>query len=139
NIILILLLMINSCDQYKQKNTDNDKPQKDEAEQTEEVAKTPEEILKEKLNDTQKQGLDLLKEALGDNDKLNQLLSLDENKIKEALEHIQSELNKCTGDNASDQKSTFKTVIKEYLKSNNDNLDQFKEQTSSNCGEGAGA
>ncbi|WP_024653007.1 Mlp family lipoprotein [Borrelia persica] len=136
NIILILLLMINSCDQYKQQNTDNDKPQKDEAAQTEEVKKTPEKILKEKLNDTEKINLNFLKEALNNESDFNKFLSYDESAIKSVLQHIQSELSKCTGENASDQKNTFKQTLQGSFKSNSDDLDKFKDQATSACAAG---
>ncbi|WP_024652868.1 Mlp family lipoprotein [Borrelia persica] len=128
--------MINSCDQYKQKSNYDDKPQKDEAAQTEEAKKTPEEILKKKLNDTEKVNLNFLKEALKNESDFNKFLSYDESAIKSVLQHIQSELAKCTGESAENQKNTFKQVLKGSFESNSYNLEQFKDQTSSNCGTG---
>ncbi|WP_246990051.1 Mlp family lipoprotein [Borrelia parkeri] len=51
--------------------------------------------------------------------------------MKGALDHIQSELAKYTGGDANDQKNTFKKVMKGSFESNNNNLDQFKEQITS--------
>ncbi len=50
-----------------------------------------------------------------------------------ALDHIHSEYSKCTGDNASQQKATFKQTLKGSFESNSNNLDQFKDQASSTC------
>ncbi|WP_024652911.1 Mlp family lipoprotein, partial [Borrelia persica] len=96
-----------------------------------------EEILKEKLNDTEKVNLNFLKEALNNESDFNKFLSHDESAIKSVLQHIQSELNKCTGDNAENQKNTFKQVLEGSFKSNSNNLDQFKNEASSACN-GAG-
>ncbi|AFI31879.1 Mlp lipoprotein family-containing protein (plasmid) [Borrelia crocidurae str. Achema] len=46
---------------------------------------------------------------------INKFLNEDESKIKDALDHIQSELAKCTGDNVEQQKATFKEVVKGAL------------------------
>ncbi|AHH07616.1 Mlp lipoprotein family protein (plasmid) [Borrelia crocidurae DOU] len=64
---------------------------------------------------------------------INKFLNEDESKIKKALDHIQSELAKCTGENAADQKGTFKEVVKGALK---EGLDNFKDQSNSTCGQG---
>ncbi|WP_434757319.1 Mlp family lipoprotein (plasmid) [Borrelia puertoricensis] len=136
NFILFALLLINSCDWFdfdKDVKSRGRSKREVNSEQTEEVQKTTEELLKKKLSDTQKQGLNFLKNALDDNVTLNQILSLDENKVKAALDHIQSELDKCNGENSKNEKTTFKTLIKEYFKSNSNDLDNFKEQTSSTC------
>ncbi|UPA18484.1 Mlp family lipoprotein [Borrelia puertoricensis] len=135
NFILILLLLISSCE-YEHGNATPKSRVKRNFEEQSEVQKTPEEVLKEKLNDTQKTNLDFLKDALGDDSIFNKILSHDESKIKEALDHINTELAKCTGDNASEQKETFKQVVKGAL-NGGENLDQFKEQASSACN-GAG-
>ncbi|UPA18367.1 Mlp family lipoprotein [Borrelia puertoricensis] len=136
NFILVLALLISSCE-YEHGNATPKSRVKRNLEEQEEVQKTPEDALREKLNDTQKQGLDFLKDALGDDSILNKILSADESKIKEALDHIQSELAKCTGDDASEQKKTFKEVVKGAL-NGGENLDKFKDQAASNCN-GAGA
>ncbi|QFP42450.1 Mlp family lipoprotein (plasmid) [Borrelia miyamotoi] len=130
--MLITLLLISSCGNHdfieKDKEPKN-RSKRDLGEQSE-IQKTPEEELKEKLSVEEKQGLNFLKEALGDNNKLNEILKKDENLVKEALKHINTELVKCTGDNANDQKETFKQVVKGAL---NGDLNKFKEQASSTC------
>ncbi|WP_434757416.1 Mlp family lipoprotein (plasmid) [Borrelia puertoricensis] len=135
NFILFALLLISSCE-YEHGNATPKSRVKRNLEEQEEVQKTPEDALREKLNDTQKQGLDFLKDALGDDSILNKILSADESKIKEALDHIQSELAKCTGDDASEQKKTFKTLVKAYFEGNNnlDNIVGENSQLQSMCG-----
>ncbi|ANF34516.1 hypothetical protein A7978_05930 (plasmid) [Borrelia turicatae] len=96
--------------------------------------KPPEDLLIEKLNDTEKSNLDFLKEALGDKEKFNQLLSLDEVKIKAALEHIRTQNEKCNGQHAEDQKKTFKELIKAYFTTIDDNkLDSIQTTVLSPC------
>uniref|UniRef100_UPI001AEE0DD8 Mlp family lipoprotein n=1 Tax=Borreliella garinii TaxID=29519 RepID=UPI001AEE0DD8 len=78
-----------------------------------------------------KKQLDWLKEAL-ENEKFNKFLENDEDKIKSALDHIKSELDKCTGkDQADEQKNTFKTTVKEFF--NSGDINNFKSQTASTC------
>ncbi|AHH05862.1 Mlp family lipoprotein (plasmid) [Borrelia miyamotoi] len=126
NFILILLLLIGSCGQYENaNNVSKRRAKRDLKQQIKEVKKTPEEALKEKLSEDEKINLEFLKEALGDESKLNQLLSLDESKVKETLKHINDELAKCTGNNASEQKETFKQVVKAA-----GDLDNIKQATS---------
>ncbi|UPA19338.1 Mlp family lipoprotein [Borrelia puertoricensis] len=133
NFILVLLLLISSCEYEYGNATPKSRSKRDLSNEREQVEKTPEDLLKERLNDTEKSNLDFLKEALGDKEKFNQLLNLDEEKIKSALKHINDELAKCNGENSKNEKTTFKTLIKEYFKSNSNDLDNFKEQTSSTC------
>ncbi|ETZ17589.1 Mlp lipoprotein family protein [Borrelia duttonii CR2A] len=134
NFTLILLLLMSSCDQEKNTNKGIKSRNKRDLEQQVEAQKTPEENLREKLSESQKQGLDSLKEALGSGSIFNNFLNADESKIKEALDHIQSELAKCTGNNASEQKGTFKTVINEYFsKMDNETLKGIKENATSAC------
>ncbi|UPA18447.1 Mlp family lipoprotein (plasmid) [Borrelia puertoricensis] len=141
NFILILLLLMSSCewfDSYKDIKSRGRSKREVNSEQTEKVQKTPEEALKEKLNDNQKSNLDFLKEALGDKEKFNQLLTLDEEKIKAALEHIHTELEKCNGNDEG--KSTFKQVVKGYFsKMDESTLNDFKNQATSTCQVGAGS
>ncbi|UPA11667.1 Mlp family lipoprotein (plasmid) [Borrelia parkeri] len=138
NFILVLALLISSCE-YEHGNATPKSRVKRNLEEQEEVQKTPEEVLREKLNDTQKQGLEFLKDTLGDDNKLNEILKQDESKVKAALEHINTELEKCKGDNASQQKETFKTLVKEYFKGNNnlDNIVGENSQLQSMCGAGS--
>ncbi|AHH07776.1 Mlp lipoprotein family protein (plasmid) [Borrelia crocidurae DOU] len=130
NFTLILLLLMSSCDQEKNTNKGIKSRNKRDLEQQVEAQKTPEEALREKLNDNQRKGLDFLKEALGSESDFNNFLNAEESKIKDALDHIQSELAKCTGDNAAQQKTTFKEVVKGAL---GGGLDNFKDQSKSTC------
>ncbi|WP_024655170.1 Mlp family lipoprotein [Borrelia hispanica] len=131
NFTLILLLLMSSCDQEKNTNKGIKSRNKRDLKQQVEAQKTPEEALREKLSESQIKGLDFLKEALGSESELNKFLNADESKIKEALDHIQSELAKCTGENADNQKNTFKQVVKGAL---GGELDKFTEQADSTCG-----
>ncbi|ASJ27613.1 Mlp family lipoprotein [Borrelia turicatae] len=135
NFILVLALLISSCE-YEHGNAKPKSRVKRNLEEQEEVQKTPEDLLREKLNDTEKSNLDFLKEALGSESDFNKFLNHDESKIKSVLEHIHTELEKCKGDNASQQKNTFKTVLQGSFQSNSNNLETFKEQASSTCGSG---
>ncbi|AHH13268.1 Mlp lipoprotein family protein (plasmid) [Borrelia hermsii YBT] len=132
NFILILLLLISSCE-YEHGNATPRSRVKRNLEEQSEAQKTPEDLLREKLNDTEKSNLDFLKEALGDKEKFNQLLSLDEKKIKAALEHIKTQLENCK-DNAEQQKGTFKQVVQGYFsKIDDDTLKGFKDGATSGC------
>ncbi|WP_024654396.1 Mlp family lipoprotein [Borrelia hispanica] len=133
NFTLILLLLMSSCEQDNNTNKGIKSRNKRDLEQQVEAQKTPEEDLREKLSDNQKQGLDFLKEALSSESDFNNFLNAEESQIKEALDHIQSELAKCTGDDAEQQKETFKEVVKGAL---GGELDKFTEQASSACGQG---
>ncbi|UPA18567.1 Mlp family lipoprotein [Borrelia puertoricensis] len=134
NFILILLLLISSCE-YEHGNATPKSRVKRNFEEQEEVQKTPEDALREKLNETQKTNLDFLKQALGNDDLFNKFLNHDESKIKEALEHIKTELEKCNGNDEG--KSTFKTVVQGYFsKMDESTLNGFKTQATSTCGAG---
>ncbi|WP_024654535.1 Mlp family lipoprotein [Borrelia hispanica] len=138
NFTLILLLLMNSCEQDNNTNKGIKSRNKRDLEQQVEAQKTPEEDLREKLSESQKQGLDFLKEALSSENMFTQLVLLNESNIKDALDHIQSELAKCTGNNASEQKKTFKTVINGYFsKMDNETLKGIKDQATSNCDQNA--
>ncbi|WP_025401543.1 Mlp family lipoprotein [Borrelia crocidurae] len=132
NFTLILLLLMSSCEQDNNTNKGIKSRNKRDLEQQVEAQKTPEENLREKLNDNQRKGLDFLKEALSSDSDFNNFLNEDESKIKEALDHIQTELAKCTGDNAAQQKTTFKQVVEGALKGG---LNDFKNTASSTCGQ----
>ncbi|WP_418885244.1 Mlp family lipoprotein [Borreliella carolinensis] len=141
NILFCLfLLMLNGCNsndndtlknnaQQTKKRGKRDLTQK---ETTQEKPKSKEELLREKLNDAQKTQLDWLKPALTGVGKFDNFLENDDNKIKSALEHIKSELDSCTGNNANDQKNTFKTTVQEFFKSGGD-IDNFESNASSTC------
>ncbi|ACH93977.1 MlpL-like protein, lipoprotein (plasmid) [Borrelia duttonii Ly] len=134
NFTLILLLLMSSCDQENNTNKGIKSRNKRDLEQQVEAQKTPEEALREKLNDNQKKGLDFLKEALNSENMFTQLVLLNESNIKDALDHIQSELAKCTGDEAEQKKGTFKTVINGYFSTmNNETLKGIKENATSTC------
>ncbi|MCD2401825.1 Mlp family lipoprotein, partial [Borreliella bissettiae] len=65
--------------------------------------------------------------ALTGGGEFDKFLENDEDKIKSALDHIKSELDKCNGkDNANDQKNTFKQVVKGALKGG---IDQYTQAT----------
>ncbi|AYE36819.1 hypothetical protein DB313_04790 (plasmid) [Borrelia turcica IST7] len=137
--VVVFLLLLMSCKQYDEEVVEkNEKSIKNKSVEEGlgekvETNKTPEETLREKLNEKQKKGLDFLKEALGDEGKLNNLLRLEEGKVKTALEHIQKQLGSCTGDNASNGKETFKALVKGYFENGNTDLDSFKSQAESTC------
>ncbi|ACH95195.1 Mlp family lipoprotein (plasmid) [Borrelia recurrentis] len=123
NFTLILLLLMSSCEQDNNTNKGIKSSNKRDLEQQVEAQKTPEEDLREKLDDNQRKGLDFLKEALSNSEsEFNKFLNEEESKIKEALDHIQSELAKCTGNEAVQQKETFKEVVKGALEGGLDNL-----------------
>ncbi len=140
NILFCLfLIMLNDCNSNdndtvknnakqsqsrKKRDLSQEKPQ-------EEKPKSKEELLREKLDDDQKRQLDWLKEALGNDGEFNKFLGYDENKIKEALDHIKTQLDSCNGkENAENLKTTFKEVVKGAL---GDGIDNFKTSASSTC------
>ncbi len=135
NILFCLfLLILNSCaanDTQTQQTKSKGKRDLTQKEATQEKPKSKEELLREKLNDNQKTHLDWLKEALGNDGEFNKFLGYDESKIKSALDHIKSELDKCNGkDNANDQKNTFKQVVKGAL---GGGIDTFTAQATTTC------
>lgn len=85
------------------------------------------------MDDEQQKQFDWLKETLGDDGEFNKFLGNDESKIKSALEHIKKQLDSCTGENADQQKTTFKEIVKGALKGG---IDGFADQASSTCGNG---
>ncbi|WP_210371585.1 Mlp family lipoprotein [Borreliella garinii] len=130
NILFCLFfILLNSCnsdnnDAFNKNNNQEVKSIKKRDLSETEKPKSPEELLKKKLNDDQKKQLDWLKETLG-NEKFDKFLENDESKIKSALDHIKTELDKCTGEHADQQKSTFKELVKAALENNNiDNVNQ---------------
>ncbi|WP_024655190.1 Mlp family lipoprotein [Borrelia hispanica] len=124
NIILILLLLINSCEQHKhnnnadKNNTYGNRLQKN-------GKKTHETILKDKLNDGQKKGLEFLKTTLENENNFNKFLSLNENEIKDALSHIQNQLEKCKDEPSHE--NLLKIAIKAKFEPNNFNPEEFKQ------------
>ncbi|ACL33997.1 Mlp family lipoprotein [Borreliella burgdorferi] len=136
NILFCLfLLILNSCaandtqTQQTKSRGKRDLTQKEEVQQ--EKPKSKEELLRKKLSDDQKTHLDWLKEALKSDREFDKFLEYDESKIKSALDHIKSELDKCNGkDNANDQKNTFKQVVKGAL---GGGIDTFTAQATTTC------
>ncbi|MBB6043774.1 Mlp family lipoprotein [Borreliella yangtzensis] len=134
NILFCLfLLMLNSCNSNDNDTLKNNikqsksKVKRDLSEQ--EKPKSKEELLREKLSDNQKKQLDWLKDALGNDRKFDKFLGNDEEKIKTALDHIKSELDKCTGN--ENGKNTFKQVVGGFFSGGE--IDNFKTQAVSNC------
>ncbi|WP_418454865.1 Mlp family lipoprotein (plasmid) [Borreliella spielmanii] len=136
NILFCLfLIMLNGCnaDNANTQQTIKIRKKRDlsKEESKEEKPKSKEELLREKLSDDQKTQLDWLKTALTGAGEFDKFLEYDENKIKEALEHIKSELDKCTGQDADQQKTTFKDVVEGALSGG---IDKFTDEASSTCG-----
>ncbi|WP_425337323.1 Mlp family lipoprotein [Borreliella tanukii] len=142
-LFCLFFIMLNGCnsnnnDAFKKNNKNNTQEVKSRAKrdisEQQEKPKDPEELLREKLTEDQKTHLDWLKEALGDDGEFNKFLENNEDKIKSALDHIKTELDKCNGkDQADQQKNTFKEVVKGALKGG---IDDFASQASSTCGNG---
>ncbi|APS99093.1 hypothetical protein Bmayo_05395 (plasmid) [Borreliella mayonii] len=134
NILFCLFLIIlNSCNS-NDTNTSQIKSRKKrdltQKEVTQEKPKSKEKLLREKLSDAQKTHLDWLKTALTDAGEFDKFLENDEGKIKSAIEHIKTELDKCTGENAEQKKNTFKQVVQGALSGG---IDGFKDSASSAC------
>ncbi|MBB6043586.1 Mlp family lipoprotein [Borreliella yangtzensis] len=133
NILFCLfLLMLNGCNSNDNDTLKNNIKQtknsvkRDLSEQ--EKPKSKEELLREKLTDDQKKQLDWLKTAL-ENQQFDKFLGNDEEKIKTALDHIKSELDKCTG--KEDGKNTFKTVVGGFFSGGD--INNFKTGAVSDC------
>lgn len=93
-------------------------------------------IRREKLNDNQEKGLDFLKKAfinfINADYMLYTFLMFSENEIKETLDHIYSELSKCSGNDV--KQDTFKNAIKNYFNIiSSKKLDEFKYKVTSGC------
>ncbi|MCD2375598.1 Mlp family lipoprotein [Borreliella burgdorferi] len=142
NILFCLfLLMLNGCNSNDNDTLKNNAQQTKrrgkrdltQKETTQEKPKSKEELLREKLSDDQKKHLDWLKTALTKDGEFDKFLENDESKIKTVLNHIKSELDKCTGDNADNNKNTFKQTVQGALEGD---IDKFTEQSDSTCGGG---
>ncbi|WP_031506846.1 Mlp family lipoprotein [Borreliella garinii] len=143
NILFCLfLIMLNGCNSNDNETLKNNATkqsksrQKRDLEQKEEVPqekpKSKEELLREKLSEDQKIHLDWLKTALTNAGEFDTFLQYDVSKIKTALDHIKTELNKCRGkQNADQQKNTFKQTVQGSLSGGD--IDRFPEQASSLC------
>ncbi|WP_031531129.1 Mlp family lipoprotein [Borreliella garinii] len=113
-LFCVFFILLNSCnsdnnDAFNKNNNREVKSIKKRDLSETEKAKSPEELLREKLSEDGKKQLDWLKEAL-ENEKFNKFLENDEDKIKSALDHIKSELDKCNGNDEG--KNTFKEIVK---------------------------
>ncbi|WP_418885735.1 Mlp family lipoprotein [Borreliella tanukii] len=141
NVLLCLFfIMLNGCnsnnnDAFKKNNKNNtqevkSRKKRDISEQ-QEKPKDPEEVLREKLTEDQKTQLDWLKDAL-ENEKFVKFLGYDEDKIKSALDHIKTQLDKCNGkDQENEQKNTFKTVVGGFFSGGD--IDNFADQATTTC------
>ncbi|WP_418909507.1 Mlp family lipoprotein (plasmid) [Borreliella sinica] len=142
NILFCLfLLVLNGCNSNDNDTLKNNAKQSQSRKKRDlsqekvqqEKSKSKEELLREKLSDDQKTQFDWLKEALGNDGEFDKFLGYDESKIKSALDHMKTELDKCTGDNADQQKNTFKQIVQGALKGG---IDNFTGQASSTCDNG---
>lgn len=141
----LFLLILNSCnandnDTLKNKNKLTESQQAEngkkhnsgQIELQQEIPKSPEELLKEKLSEDQKIHLDWLKTALTNAEEFDKFLQYDVSKIKTALDHIKTELDKCKGkQNATQQENTFKQTVQGALSGGD--IDKFPEQAISLC------
>ncbi len=144
-LFCLFLLILNSCnandnDTLKNKNKLTESQQAENGEKhnsgqielQQEIPKSPEELLKEKLSEDQKIHLDWLKTALTNAGEFDKFLQYDVSKIKTALDHIKTELNKCKGkQNAAQQENTFKQTVQGALSGGD--IDKFPEQANSLC------
>ncbi|WP_418885394.1 Mlp family lipoprotein [Borreliella carolinensis] len=137
NILFCLfLLLLNGCNsndndtlknnaQQTKKRGKRDLTQK---EVTQEKPKSKEELLREELNDDQKKQLDWLKTALTNAGEFDKFLENNEDKIKSALNHIKSELDKCNGNDEG--KNNFKQVVQGALGSG---IDKITTEATTTC------
>lgn len=130
-LFCVFFILLNSCnsdnnDAFNKNNNREVKSIKKRDLSETEKPKSPEELLKKKLNDDQKKQLDWLKEAL-ENEKFDKFLENDEDKIKSALDHIKTQLDKCNGNDEG--KNTFKEIVKGAL---GGGIDTFTSQATCN-------
>ncbi|WP_421114502.1 Mlp family lipoprotein (plasmid) [Borreliella americana] len=132
-LFCLLLLILNSCkanDSNAFENNDSKKVKsRGKRDSNQEAINSLEELIKEKLSDDQKNHFDWLKTALNSDEQFNKFLEHDESKIKTVLDHIKTELDKCTG-NSAGGKETFKEVVKYALA----DINNFTTNASSMCG-----
>ncbi|WP_215538955.1 Mlp family lipoprotein [Borreliella bavariensis] len=140
NILFCLfLIMLNGCNSNDNDTVKNNAKQSqsrkrrdlEQKESQEEKPKSKEELLREKLSEDEKKYLDWLKTALTDEGEFIKFLGNAEDKIKGALNHIKSELESCTGDQAAQQKNTFKELVQAFFKGGN--IDGFADGVKSMC------
>lgn len=116
-LFCLFLLILNGCnadDSNTQQTKSRKKRDLTPKEEQQEIPKSPEELLKEKLTEDQKKHLDWLKTALTKAGEFDKFLQHDESKIKSALDHIKSELDKCNGKDSADEHK--KTLSKPWFK-----------------------
>ncbi|WP_418906190.1 Mlp family lipoprotein (plasmid) [Borreliella burgdorferi] len=144
NILFCLfLLMLNGCNSNDNDTLKNNAQQTKrrgkrdltQKEATQEKPKSKEALLREKLSDDQKTHLDWLKTALTGAGEFDKFLGYDESKIKTALDHIKSELDKCNGNDADQQKTTFKQTVQGALSGGIDGFGSNNAVTT--CGNGS--
>uniref|UniRef100_UPI0004653432 Mlp family lipoprotein n=1 Tax=Borrelia persica TaxID=44448 RepID=UPI0004653432 len=131
-LLFYSLLSLCSCKEI----TKPTKPSEDLSKKNKETImvppKTPEEILRETLNNEEQANLNFFKEALNNEEKFNKFLLCDQSNIKEALEHIKTQLESCKNNN--DGKKTFKDLVTAYFDTiDNNKLADFKKSVISNC------
>ncbi|WP_421136317.1 Mlp family lipoprotein (plasmid) [Borreliella yangtzensis] len=138
-LFLIILNSCNSNDHNTLKNNNKltelqqakngEKHDSGQIELQQEIPKSPEELLKEKLSEDQKIHLDWLKTALTNAGEFDRFLQYDVSKIKTALDHIKTELNKCKGKKtAAKQENIFKEMVKGAFSGGN--IDQIQQALS---------
>ncbi|WP_420025494.1 Mlp family lipoprotein (plasmid) [Borreliella yangtzensis] len=132
-LFCLFLLMLNGCNSNDNDTLKNNakrsksRVKRDISEQKK--PKSKEELLKEKLSDDQKIQLDWLKTALTGAGEFDKFLEYDKDKIKSALDHIKTELDKCNGN--EEEKNTFKTIVGGFFSGGE--IDNFKTQAVSTC------
>ncbi|WP_418885738.1 Mlp family lipoprotein [Borreliella tanukii] len=137
-LVCLFLLMLNSCNSNDNDTLKNNAKQAksrktrdlEQKESQEEKPKSKEEVLREKLSEDQKTQLDWLKTALTKAGEFDTFLQHDEDKIKKALDHIKSELDKCNGNDEG--KNTFKQVVQGALNNGTD-IDNFENNATTTC------
>ncbi|WP_420025427.1 Mlp family lipoprotein [Borreliella valaisiana] len=141
-LFCLFLIILNSCnsndhDTLKNKNKltelhqakNGEKHDSGQIELQQEIPKSSEELLKEKLSEDQKIHLDWLKTALTNAGEFDRFLQYDVSKIKTALDHIKTELNKCKGKKtAAQQENIFKEMVKGALSGGD--IDQIQQALS---------
>ncbi|WP_421136306.1 Mlp family lipoprotein (plasmid) [Borreliella yangtzensis] len=139
NILFCLfLLMLNGCNSNDNDTLKNNAKQSQsrkkrdlsQEKSQEEKPKSKEELLRENLSDDQKKQLDWLKTALTKDGEFDTFLQHDEDKIKKALDHIKTQLDKCNGNDEG--KNTFKQVVQGALNNGTD-IDNFENNATTTC------
>ncbi|WP_223147491.1 Mlp family lipoprotein [Borreliella bavariensis] len=138
-LFCLFLIMLNGCNSNDNDTVKNNAKQSqsrkkrdlEQKESQEEKPKSRKELLIEKLDEDQKKQLEWLETALTKDGEFDTFLQHDEDKIKKALEHIKTQLDKCNGNNEG--KNTFKQVVQGALNNGTD-IDNFENNAASTCG-----